>query len=499
MQEKSLEENNLELFCKTHHRVFIYGAGRCGLSCKDFVTSESFSGFITTSGKEEIEGVPVYKYQKIKENLTKDDGIILALRQDLQREVLSENDFECDLIRIDEYDILKKKLEKNSIIKDQERVNNSYHIGIPISKIAVIHIAVTYGDVIWNSALLRELRGNFQNAEIDLVVNAKHAEIFEYCPYINRVFKYEKVRRNRSLSQSMLDDVSEFFEKNLSGRTYDAIFLVRHIPHDEVDLWENIVLMNLVDVKYRFGHVYLEDGINEKIIKLIRPFFSDLLIEKSPEHVARQYLRLIECVNGKINKISTEMWLSQKEYSFADRIIKDYQGKLIVLGPIGSTKNRAWSTEKYINLINRITEVEESIHFIVLGGNDAADIGKEIKQECCGKVADLTGKTSLLEAAALISRSSLYVGVDTGLMQMASACGIPIVEISNVIQGTPKSYPGAMEWTGPYCVNFRVLQPKKGLDGCKYHCKIDYHCINQIGVDEVFNAVRDLLGELEDD
>ena len=45
------------------------------------------------------------------------------------------------------------------------------------------------------------------------------------------------------------------------------------------------------------------------------------------------------------------------------------------------------------------------------------------------KLRDLTGKTSLVELAALLQRAQLFVGIDSGIMHLAAAMGTPVVGI----------------------------------------------------------------------
>ena len=42
-----------------------------------------------------------------------------------------------------------------------------------------------------------------------------------------------------------------------------------------------------------------------------------------------------------------------------------------------------------------------------------------------GRVIDLVGRTDLLTAAAVLRRSGLFIGNDTGLMHLAAAAGTP--------------------------------------------------------------------------
>ncbi len=63
---------------------------------------------------------------------------------------------------------------------------------------------------------------------------------------------------------------------------------------------------------------------------------------------------------------------------------------------------------------------------VIVGGADEAPLAAAILA-VCPTAQDLTGRTSLLELAALASRASLAVGNDTGPMHLAAALGCPAV------------------------------------------------------------------------
>ncbi|MDC7279105.1 glycosyltransferase family 9 protein [Butyrivibrio fibrisolvens] len=476
-------------FCRKHKKIYIYGAGKYGRACSEYVSDEVFAGFVSSSGEEIVNGVKVCKYADIESNIERDTGIIIAMTHENQLQVLQSVSFNCDTLCVGELELLKCRL------KEVEFSNTEgYYLSYTqeaLKKILVIQIEVTYGDVIWASAFLRSLRESFDYAQIDMVINQRHEAIIQHCPYINNIYKYDKVQRDRRLSKGMIDDITDFYTNNLLGQSYDAVFLVRHIPFDDMDLWENILLMELVDAKYRFGHVYMSDLIVEGVVDYIRPFFTRMLVEKNPEHVARQYVRLLETVNVETKDIPMEMWVGQDEKQSVDKLLSNIDGELIGIVPVGSTRNRAWNPEYFVQVIRELKGYNSEFRFVILGGSDAEEAASVIKNEV--DILDLTGKTSLLEASEIIRRCRLYIGVDTGLMQMASANGVPIVEISHIMKNTPKSYSGAAEWTGPYCVKNIILKPEKGLEDCKYVCRHDSHCINQISPEDVVIAAKELL------
>ena len=161
---------------------------------------------------------------------------------------------------------------------------------------------------------------------------------------------------------------------------------------------------------------------------------------------------------------------------------------------VGSVEKRSWSPEKYSDVFSFIAQKYEEVVFVLCGGTDAVDAAKIAQQYVGNKCIDITGKTSLLQVAAVISKCDFYLGSDTGLMHMASAFCLPIIEISASIANSPEYWGSSPTRTGPWKVPAIVLRPDKGLDDCRYMCNKKYaHCINQITESEVEAAIEEMI------
>ena len=68
-------------------------------------------------------------------------------------------------------------------------------------------------------------------------------------------------------------------------------------------------------------------------------------------------------------------------------------------------------------------------HFVLLGDDNDIEAAKNIGRRLPHRVENLTGKTSLDEAAAIISGASVVLSNDSGLMQIAGYIGTPVVGI----------------------------------------------------------------------
>ncbi len=89
----------------------------------------------------------------------------------------------------------------------------------------------------------------------------------------------------------------------------------------------------------------------------------------------------------------------------------------------------------------------------------------------------MTGKTGLLQLAALLERCTLLVTNDTGTMHVGAAVGTPVVALFG---STPPLV------TGPWGEGHKVVRKDVPCSPCwKRVCPTDHRCMDLITVDEV--------------
>ena len=104
---------------------------------------------------------------------------------------------------------------------------------------------------------------------------------------------------------------------------------------------------------------------------------------------------------------------------------------VLAIGPAANWRGKTWRAERFAELARRLTVpvgVLPGARVAVLAAAhdrpQAAPVLDAISPE---RRIDLVGLTDLLTAAAVLKRSALFVGNDTGLMHVAAAMGVPTV------------------------------------------------------------------------
>ena len=104
-------------------------------------------------------------------------------------------------------------------------------------------------------------------------------------------------------------------------------------------------------------------------------------------------------------------------------------GPVLAIGPASNWRGKQWRAERFAELAQRLTApggILAGARVAVMAAAherpQAAPLLAEIPSD---KIIDLVGCTDLLTASAVLRRTSLFIGNDTGLMHIAAASGVP--------------------------------------------------------------------------
>jgi heptosyltransferase-2 len=136
----------------------------------------------------------------------------------------------------------------------------------------------------------------------------------------------------------------------------------------------------------------------------------------------------------------------------------------------GSAK--CWPADRFRALALKL--VEHGFQVVFFGDASTRDLANHLP------VQNLAGTTTLTELARHIQACALLVTNDSGPMHMASALGTKVVALFG------STDPNA---TGP-SGNATILNKKVACSPCfQRTCPIDFRCMTQITVDDVFSAI----------
>jgi lipopolysaccharide heptosyltransferase II len=168
-------------------------------------------------------------------------------------------------------------------------------------------------------------------------------------------------------------------------------------------------------------------------------------------------------------------------------------GEYVVISPGTSARRRikTWGEEKFGNLILQLKE-KHGLNPVLVGGEDSREVSEKVieivrekdKRKQINHIQNLVGKTNLKDLCYLLKEASLFVGVDSGLMHLASSFDIPVVGIFG---------PTDPFYVGPQNRRSRVVREEMGCSPCYLKGCDERPCMKNLGVQKVLEACEGLL------
>jgi len=105
------------------------------------------------------------------------------------------------------------------------------------------------------------------------------------------------------------------------------------------------------------------------------------------------------------------------------------QGAFVVVHAGTAREEKYWRPERWASVMTELAAAGQQI--VLTGSRDPEEQAhlQAIKKAFSGPCLDLSGKTNLVELAAVVRGAALFCGVDTAAMHLAEAMGTPIVAL----------------------------------------------------------------------
>jgi heptosyltransferase-2 len=206
-------------------------------------------------------------------------------------------------------------------------------------------------------------------------------------------------------------------------------------------------------------------------------------------HQVEYYLHLVQSLGIEAAQRVPCLQISRERMEEARGILQLLSagsGPFVGISPgaqYGSAKE--WFPDRFGELARRISG-EMGARLLILGSAGDRKAASRIGEIAGPAALDLSGKTTLAQALALISLCRVFVTNDSGLMHAASALSIPLVAIFGSTDPAR---------TGPLGRNSHVVHKPLPCAPClKTECPRNRECMEAITVEEVFGKVKELWG-----
>lgn len=301
------------------------------------------------------------------------------------------------------------------------------------------------GDMLCSVPMIRAVRKNFPNAEITLVTKRSTCfdEIFKNnnSP-VDNVIQYEYGFEN------FINTVKVIRDK----RPELAI-----VPSSVIFSATNHLLGYYSQAKYRVG-VRSKDYETNKIGYTLN-IKNDFLWDSKKVHQIERNLDIIRQIGISTLENSIRLTINAEQQKFAEEFchknFPDPEKKVIGIHPGAAKEGNIWPHEKFAGLMDILYDRTGAYFYISEGPADTKcvnDLERLLKEKYPHiKYAKYCGE--IMNNAANISKTALFISNDTGIMHLASGFDIPVIGLF----GPTKAY----EW-GPIGTNKASIQASGG-------------------------------------
>ncbi len=286
------------------------------------------------------------------------------------------------------------------------RVKFDYNIAMP--KILLVKTS-SLGDVIHNLPVVSDIRMHFPEAEIDWVAEESFAVIPLLHPGVKNVLPVALRRWRKTPFARRTRDEIRAFARRLRESAYDIVL-------DSQGLLKSALIASLA----RGSRAGLDRrSAREPLASLFYDY--GVAVEKNLHAVVRNRL-----LAGQVLGYAPD---SPADYGIAaPQAVLPWLpgGAHAVLLHATSRDEKLWTEERWIALGQRFHE--RGMHCVLPWGSDAEKARSE-RLATRIESATVPPRLDLGEAAALLARARVAIGVDTGLAHLATALNVPTVAL----------------------------------------------------------------------
>jgi ADP-heptose:LPS heptosyltransferase len=274
------------------------------------------------------------------------------------------------------------------------------------------------GDLLAGVSMLRAIKEKYPESKITFIVSPVNYTGLVKNQFIDELFVFDKTKL------FLPDYFSQLYK--ILRKPYD----VGIVPVIVSISFTSNLLCRLSSSKVRIGPRSLDGKPNESA------YLFDNLVDidwrRFPDsNVADRILDIIRPFGIDTNNFRSEIAFDEKDAESADKFLKtlNINSRDIIIGyhcGAGKKQNR-WSLLKYIELIKLLAQEYKAKMYLTGSNSDNEEINYVVKQ-LPFKLGLFLNK-SIPEVAALISKSTLFISNDTGIMHVAGTTNTPQISI----------------------------------------------------------------------
>lgn len=317
------------------------------------------------------------------------------------------------------------------------------------------------GDIVLTTALIRETKKLFPEAEIDFLTAPRTVNLVSGNPHLNEIVVFDKHNRKYRNFMKLVPIMRK--------KKYDLAI----IPHSY--LTTNLLVL-LAGIPNRCG-------FNRRISR----FLLTKRVEYGKGHVSKRILRLLSPFTKEELNSETELFYTPQQEEKALKYLPDKE-KTIAIAPGSVWNTKRWLKEYFTELCRLLSQ--KGFKLVLIGSSQEKELAEEIVKISQADAIDACGKLTLLESTALLAKVKLLVCNDSAPLHLANAVNTPVFAMFGPTVKEFGFY--------PYRKHDHIFEKEMACRPCGLHgsskCPLGHHkCMKDIKPEEVFAAIMDYI------
>jgi heptosyltransferase-2 len=343
-----------------------------------------------------------------------------------------------------------------------ERVRRA-RVGLAAAnKIAVLTKFRFMGDTVVATPFLRQLRGHYPDAAIDLLAAPCVVDALANCPYLDRIIPVDISGVSRWQHGKDLHDL-------LKQGGYSVAFVLNRSLHCAVTA-------ALSRIPVRIGYA---NELRRFLLTVPIPYVFD-------RNEVDCHLDMLRSIGLSTEHALPDLWITETELEAARESLaaRGWKRGAPVIGVQPGANDpyiREWGAERYASTAGKLAD-EMGASVVLMGGKAERETSERMAAAMKHPPINLVGELSLRDALCTIGLCSLWLGNDTGLLHCAVAQRVASVGIFGPNKAVRWGYDSPRHRS---LVSFPQT-PAKDDDAVR-------RCLDAISEDEVLETARAVL------
>ena len=334
------------------------------------------------------------------------------------------------------------------------------------------------GDVIHALPALDFLHTVSPGIEIDWVVEEPFLDVLAGNQLISHVYPVRtKAWRKHPFSTESIREIGSL-KKALRERSYDIVFDLQGNLKSGLVAW-------LSGVQRRFG--FDRDDVREPLNLLFTN--SQVPLRRQDGHVTSRSLRIVSVPFGKDYRgmsLITTIFTSPEDDAEAEMFVSTLSDGLIFVFHNGTTwQTKLWHEEGWVQLGKLVLQKYHEATILLSWGNEQEKSAAERIATGIGDHVRILPRMSLKGFCALLKKTDLMVGGDTGPVHLAAAVGTPTASFYRATDATRNGPSGEH--------NFLLQSPLHCCACLRKECDRDLQCRESIRPDAIMAGIERLF------